>query len=116
MSLQSYLTEFMLALEQENGTALSFLLSIHHPLQHPPRISSSFLPQPWTDMVLDHLKIIQAWKKQDLLQACSFQQNLVQSFLALFSSQLSKWALPILYTLLKDLRMLSINVIYIHAL
>ncbi len=114
MSLVGYLSVFSQGLEQENGDLLASLLSIHHPTKDLLQYKSEakvqqFIPSPWTDVVMHHIRVQNELLQDNLIQANEYQTSLVHSFLSFFS-QLGRWSLPVLLVLNKDLRNLAMKV------
>ena len=115
MSIIKYFGEFQEAIQKEDGFRIATLVSIHRKL--PEKLSlngiqfkiSQHIASSWSDLVYTHLRVLEEIKKGSFVEAASLQNSLLQSFLQLFMN-LSRWSLPILYTLNKDLRFLSIQV------
>jgi hypothetical protein len=126
MSLVSYLSQVALGLESELGSShqLGRLLSLEDPkgpwlhaldTGHKGLAAKvqQFLPSSatWAELVLGHLRVCKAYhqpSRSSHIQEAYQQQNTnCQVFLQMYA-QLSKRALPLLYTLLKDLRHLAI--------
>ncbi|KAI7862876.1 PCI-domain-containing protein [Spinellus fusiger] len=117
-ALQLYISKVASAADKENGKQLAqlFLLEDTH--------SQSFLKQPlneaavesqcrrldapWDDMALAHVRAVVSFDQADHLDAFDAQKDVVQALQRSMSS-LTRWCLPVLYVVNKDLKWIALK-------
>ncbi|RUS26374.1 hypothetical protein BC938DRAFT_470855 [Jimgerdemannia flammicorona] len=120
MDLSRYLSQVQAFLNKENGLRLADLLYIrgghaHHlldtALEYRPddlerECRDKIDQQLWDDITLLHIRVLISRGLNDYPSAYTEQAALVQSFLRTFPT-LTRWSLPILYTIHNDLWLLA---------
>lgn len=118
-SLVAYLQQIASSLQDCNANTLSKLMSYRdvHVSNRKLQVSSAevdcqrHLLNPFDEMVAAHLRGIWAFSRGDVKQAYACQIVSVQAFVKGFQAQKDEnWALPLMYTLILDLRLLANNV------
>ncbi|KAL2920195.1 COP9 signalosome (CSN) subunit [Polyrhizophydium stewartii] len=117
MNVQSFVDSIAGAVRAQDGEAVADLMACDgaHAAQLAPRLRETRLPaavarlgKPWSDLALQHLRVVELLHHSQVVEASSAQNSLAQSFYQLLVTQ-SNWCLPILYVVLRDLRALSIR-------
>ncbi|RUS18293.1 hypothetical protein BC937DRAFT_88954, partial [Endogone sp. FLAS-F59071] len=122
MELPTYLNHLKACLTTENGTRLADLLHIKGSnsqklldtaRQYKPAILErechDRIPiSPFDDVALRHILVLVEVGRNDYSQAYTEQNALVQSFLRAFPN-LTRWCLPVLYTIHNDLWLLAVE-------
>lgn len=116
MSLNQYLQQIDEHLQSGMGQQAMELLSCQHlhmvsphlQLENPENIVQKIVEEPWSDIVSFHLRCITAINNHDFIEAYKYQSSLVQTFIKVLQSQKDEnWALPIMYRVCLDLRLIA---------
>lgn len=100
----------------QDGQVLANLISIRHEhasntnwqIEKPEGMVKRFLTDPISDIVLHHLKCLHFLSKNEYVEAYQQQSNLTQALTRILQTQKEEnWALPIMYTVCLDLRLIA---------
>ncbi|KAF5306500.1 hypothetical protein FQR65_LT07328 [Abscondita terminalis] len=100
----------------QDGRIIASLISLQHDhvvnkhlvLEQPESVVERFLTAPLDEIIVYHLKCIYALNNGMYLEAYQFQSTLTQSLTKIIQNQKEEnWALPIMYTVCLDLRLLA---------
>lgn len=116
MTLAHYLQIIDRSWRSQDGKKIAMFLSIKHDhskysnyqVEQPEGLVERFLVAPIDELVILHLKCLYYIGKGDFLGAYNIQSMLVQSFAKILQLQKEEnWALPIMYTVCCDLRLVA---------
>ncbi|KAJ3533384.1 hypothetical protein NM688_g7288 [Phlebia brevispora] len=118
MNFTTFLVQISDALQHKKGQELAYLLSPREPhskslvkeFRNPTRQSLSYYEQsmesPWDEIAIQYVLVVNHCGKNRATEAFTEQCTLVNLFLRYFSSN-SGWTLPVLFSILRDLRDLA---------
>ncbi|XP_077987350.1 PCI domain-containing protein 2-like [Glandiceps talaboti] len=118
VTLNQYLQQVEEALNEKDGDMAAALLSFRHPhianprlnIEHPEPKCEDWFSQPLDKMVAAHIKGIWYVSNHDFVEAHMCQKIALQAFLRAFQSLKDEnWGLPLMFTLVVDLRLFANN-------
>ncbi|KAK5649508.1 hypothetical protein RI129_000537 [Pyrocoelia pectoralis] len=116
MALAHYLQLMDKCWRSQDGKIIANLMSLRHDhvtnknliLDRPEPMVERFLATPFDEIVINHVKCINALNNKMYLDAYQFQSTLTQLLAKIIQNQREEnWALPIMYTVCLDLRLLA---------
>ncbi|GLH05000.1 hypothetical protein R5R35_006184 [Gryllus longicercus] len=116
LTLNQYLQQIDNAWRSRDGISLADFVSFRHAhvassklqMENPESSVERVLEPPMDEIVAAHLKCVWYVNNQDFVQAYYCQQLLVQAFVKIFQMQRDQnWALPVMYAICIDLRLLA---------
>ncbi|KAF5299182.1 hypothetical protein FQA39_LY02355 [Lamprigera yunnana] len=116
MALAHYLQLLDKCWRSQDGQVLANLISLRHDhvlnknlmLERPEAMVDRFLINPFDEIVIYHLKCIVALNSKLYVDTYHIQSTLTQSFMRILQNQKEEnWALPIMYSICLDLRLLA---------
>ncbi|XP_071839111.1 PCI domain-containing protein 2-like [Apostichopus japonicus] len=117
-TLNHYLQQLETAFKRKRGPQAATLLSFKDPhianprlqMEEPETQCEQWFEPPIDELVAAHIKCIWCVSNHDFAQAYGYQSVVVQSFIREFQSHKEEnWALPIMYTIVVDLRLFANN-------
>ncbi|KAJ3215484.1 COP9 signalosome (CSN) subunit [Dinochytrium kinnereticum] len=117
MALNAYVEKVYSAAMEEDGETLASLLSLKSDelSDQVLQLDSDFLgaccrrlESPWSEICYGHLKVASAFRSNDPIEAFTEQTSMAQQFHQAATS-FPRTLLPVLYTIILDLRMLAIQ-------
>ncbi|KAF5284850.1 hypothetical protein FQR65_LT13402 [Abscondita terminalis] len=102
--------------KNQDGQVLAILVSLRHEhvinkdlmLEHPESMVERFIASPFNEIIVCHLKCVNAFNNGSYLEAFEFQSILVKSLRKIIKNQRNQnWALPLFYSVCLDLRLLA---------